>query len=267
MHDHGAVKGTGLFRLDGRTALVTGSTRGIGLAFAHALAEAGARVVVHGRDLAAVEAARGQVAAAATAAGSPDPAAVRFDVTDPDAVAEAFAGLDAAGLQVDVLICNAAVQHRESLLEIAAADFDRVLRTNITGVFLPARAAAHRMVVRGHGKIVAVGSVQSELARPSIAPYAASKGALRMLIRGMCAEWAGRGITVNALAPGYIHTQMTQALVADDAFSAWVQGRTPAGRWGRVEDLTGTLLWLASPASDFVNGQTVFVDGGMTAVV
>lgn len=267
MPGSGAVTSTSAFRLDGTTALVTGSTRGIGLALAHALADAGARVMVQGRDVAAVGTARGQVAVTATAAGSPEPGAACFDVTDPDAVGDAFCRFDDTGLQVDVLVCNAGVQHREPLLDIAASDFERVMRTNVMGVFFPAREAARRMVVQGHGKVVVIGSVQSELARPSTAPYAASKGALRMLVRGMCAEWAGSGITVNALAPGYIDTAMTRSLVSDEAFSGWVTSRTPSGRWGQVQDLTGPLVWLASSASDFVNGQTVFVDGGMTAVV
>ena len=123
------------------------------------------------------------------------------------------------------------------------------------------------MIERGRGKIIVIASVQSELARPAIAPYSATKGAVRMLVKGMCADLARHGICVNAIAPGYFATELTQALVADKQFTSWVETRTPAGRWGQVEDLAGTLLWLASPASDFVNGQTIFVDGGMTAVL
>lgn len=255
------------FGLGGRTALVTGSSRGIGREFALALAGAGARVVVHGRDPTTVETARIRVAAVARAAEAPPPVGIVFDVTDAEATEAAFARLDEEVGSVDILVGNAGVQHREPMTDVALADFERVLRTNLVGAFSVARSAARRMLPRGHGKIVNVASVQAELARPSIGAYAASKGGLRMLTKAMCAEWAGGGVTVNALAPGYIVTELTQPLVDDPTFDSWIRGRTPAGRWGQVDDLVGPLLWLCSPASDFVNGQTVFVDGGMTAVV
>ncbi len=182
------------------------------------------------------------------------------------AVERAVADLEARHA-IDVLVCNVGVQHREPLLDVAASDFERVLRTNLTSAFLVGRSVARAMVARRAGKIVTICSVQTDLARPGIAAYAASKGGLRALTRSMCAEWAQHGITVNGLAPGYIVTELTGSLVQDEAFDAWVRGRTPAGRWGRVDDLVGTCVWLASPGSDFVNGQVVFVDGGMTAVV
>jgi gluconate 5-dehydrogenase len=146
-------------------------------------------------------------------------------------------------------------------------DWNDLVSTNLTSAFLVGQQVARGMVERGRGKIVNIGSVQSQLGRPGIAPYAATKGGIAMLTKGMCADLAGSGVQVNALAPGYFATELTAALVADEAFSGWVRGRTPAGRWGQVEDLIGTLIYLVSPASDFVNGQILYVDGGMTAVV
>ncbi len=252
-----------MFSLDDRTALVTGSSRGIGRALAVGLASAGARVVVHGRTQDSADAGLPPVAAAAQAAGAPEPLARGFDVTDEQAVTDA---VDALG-DIHVLVCNVGVTHREPLLEVAAADFERVLATNLTAAFLVCRGVARSMVARGGGSIVTIGSVQTALARPGIAAYAASKAGLAGLTRSMCAEWAPSGVQVNALAPGYIVTDLTRPLVDDEAFDAWVRGRTPAGRWGSVDDLVGTCIWLASPAARFVNGQVVHVDGGMTAVV
>jgi gluconate 5-dehydrogenase len=244
-----------LFDIRGRRALVTGSSRGIGRAFAQGLLEAGCTVFVHGRDRARVE------ATAAELTG--DVHALVFDVTDAEAVS---AGVAAAG-ELDILVNNVGIQHRAPLLEFPDDAWRRLLDTNVTSAYLVGRAVARGMVERGHGKIVNVGSVQSQLARPGIAAYAATKGALKMLTQGMCADWAPVGLQVNALAPGYIETELTEPLVADPEFSGWVQRRTPAGRWGRPADLVGALLFLVSPASDFVNGHTLYVDGGMVAVV
>lgn len=252
-----------LFDLTGRRALVTGSSKGIGMALATGLAEAGAEVVLNGRDRAALERARDALAKRTGSVVH----AVAFDVTDAAAVEEAVAGIEDRVGPVDILVNNTGVQHREPLLDISAENFERVLHTNLTSAFLVGRAIARGMVERGGGKIVNVCSVQTWLARPGIAAYAASKGGLAMLTRGMCAEWAGSGMTVNGLAPGYVITELTRALVDDPAFDTWIRGRTPAGRWATVEDLVGTLVWLAAPASDFVNGQVIAVDGGLTAVV
>jgi gluconate 5-dehydrogenase len=250
---------TGLFDLTGRRALVTGSSRGIGYALARGLAEAGADVVLNGRDRDSLE----RAAATLTAvAGRPVDTAL-FDVTDAGAVEAAAQSLG----RVDVLVNNTGVQHREPMLDVSADNFRRVVDTNLTSAFLVGRAFAAGMVQRRHGKIVNICSVQSWLARPGIAAYAASKGGLAMLTKGMCAEWAGHGITVNGLAPGYVVTELTQPLVDDPEFDRWIRSRTPAGRWASVEDLVGTLIWLCAPASDFVNGQVVAVDGGLTAVI
>jgi gluconate 5-dehydrogenase len=243
--------------LSGRTALVTGSSRGIGRALADGLLAAGARVVLNGRDTAALEETR---AAFASAYGE-------GRVLAEAAVAAAVDEVEERVGPIDVLVNNAGVQHRVPLLELDLADWERVLATNLTSAFVVGRAVARHMVPRGAGRIVNIASVQADLARPTIAPYTAAKGGLRNLTRAMCAEWASAGLQVNALAPGYIHTEMTQALVDDPAFDGWVRGRTPAARWGRVEDLVGPAVFLASDAAAFVNGQVLFVDGGMTAVV
>lgn len=252
------------FDLTGRTALVTGSTRGLGSVIASALAAAGARVVLHGRD-------RDRLAEAAAVArsryGDDRILTAEFDVADPAAVIDGIAELlDRSGVP-DVLVNNAGVQHREPLLDVSPGDWDRVIRTNLTSAFLVGREVARGMIVRGGGKIVNIASVQADLARPSIGPYTAAKGGLRNLTRAMCAEWAGSNIQVNAIAPGYLRTEMTEALAADPEFDAWLVARTPARRWGTAEDVTGAAVWLASSASDFVNGQVVYVDGGMSVVV
>ena len=255
-----------LFDLTGRRALVTGSSRGIGRALAGALLAAGATVVVHGRDTGALAAAMDELAAGDAGAAARLHTAA-FDVTDAGAVAEGVASAEAAAGPLDVLVNNAGIQVRGPLLEVDEAAWHRVLDTNLTSAFLVGRAVAAGMVARGRGKIVNVCSLQAELARPGIAPYAASKGGLKLLTRGMCADWAPAGLQVNAIAPGYFATELTSALVADPAFDDWVRARTPAGRWGRVEELAGAVVFLASPAADFVNGHMLVVDGGMSAVI
>jgi gluconate 5-dehydrogenase len=255
-----------LFDIRGRTALVTGSTRGIGRALARGLLEAGCSVVVHGSDPAGVERAAAGLSPAAEA-GDGAVHGVSFDVTNPEAVAAGVARAEELAGPLEALVNNAGVQHRAPLLEFTEEAWRRVLDTNLTGAFLVAREVARGMVGRGRGKIVNVLSLQSELARPGIAPYAASKGGLKMLTKGMCADWGPSGVQVNGLAPGYVETELTRALVEDEAFDEWVRGRTPAGRWGQTEDLVGALLFLVAPASDFVNGQVLYVDGGMSSVV
>ncbi|RWZ49609.1 SDR family oxidoreductase [Labedella phragmitis] len=253
-----------LFGLDDRVALVTGSSRGIGRELAAALAEAGATVVLNGLDADRLESTRAEFAARF---GEDRVAAAAFDVTDEEQVARAVADLEARVGPIAVLVNNAGIQHRVPLVDVALADWQRVLDVNLTSAFLVGREVARRMIGRGTGKIVNICSVQSDLARPTIGPYTAAKGGLRNLTRAMTAEWAAHGIQVNAVAPGYIHTEMTQNLVDDEAFNSWIVGRTPAARWGTPADLAGPVVWLSSRGSDFVNGQVVFVDGGMTVVV
>ncbi len=255
---------TDLFDLTGRTALVTGSSRGIGRALVTGLAEAGATVVVHGRDAGRAEA----VARELTERTGRVAHAAAFDVADPTAVDAGFTEIEEhLDGTVDILVNNAGIQRRAPIAEFSDADWQDLLTTNLTGPFHCARRAARGMIARGSGKIIQIGSVQSQLARPSIAPYSATKGGIAMFTKGLAADLSGHGIQVNTLAPGYFATELTAALVGDEEFSAWVAGRTPAGRWGVVEDLVGPLVFLAADASRFVTGQTLFVDGGMTAVV
>ena len=252
-----------LFDLSGRTALITGSSRGLGRAMAEGLAAAAARVVINGTDAARVEAAVRELHAAGHAAeGSV------FDVTSEAAVTQAFAGFDARGLAIDILVNNAGIQLRKPMLELSTPEWQRVIDTNLTSAFLIGRETARRMIRRGKGgKIINIGSLTSELARATVAPYTVAKGGIKMLTQAMAAEWAAAGIQANAIGPGYMLTDMNQALIDNPTFDAWVKGRTPAKRWGRPDELIGTAVFLASPASDYVNGQIVYVDGGMTAVL
>ncbi|HWA27912.1 MAG TPA: SDR family oxidoreductase [Lacunisphaera sp.] len=247
------------FSLAGRRALVTGSSQGIGFALAEALAIAGAQVVLNGRDAAKLEAAAGKL----RAAGLAGLATAAFDVTDE---ADVNAKVPALG-PLDILVNNTGIQRRGPLETMALADWDAVLKTNLTSAFLVARAVAPAMIARRAGKIINICSLMSDLARPTTAPYASAKGGLKMLTRAMCAEWARHNVQVNGIAPGYILTELTQPLAADPNFDTWIKGRTPAGRWGSVSDLTGACVFLASPAADFVNGQILTIDGGLSAVI
>jgi len=220
-------------------------------------------VVVHGRDEDRAVAAA--AALAGEGAGVTLPAA--FDVTSASSVDTGVARIEAEWGTPDILVNNAGMQRRAPVLDFSVADWDELVATNLTSAFLVSQRVGRGMAERGSGKIVMIGSVQSRLARPGIAPYSATKGGVVMLTRGLCADLGPKGIQANALCPGYIDTELTQALVDDPEFSEWVRGRTPAGRWGGVEDLVGALVFLASAASDFVNGQVLYVDGGMTAVV
>jgi len=252
-----------LFDLTGRVALVTGSSRGIGRTLAQGLAEAGATVVVHGRDAASAERAADEIASSTGTA----PFTVTFDVGDPAAVDAGIGEVEERAGVPDIVVNNAGLQRRAPIAEFADADWDDLVRTNLSSAFYVSRRVARGMIARGSGKLIQIGSVQSQLARPSIAAYGATKGAIAMLTKGLCADLAPHGIQANAIAPGYFATELTQALVDDPQFSAWVRSRTPAGRWGDTSDLVGALVFLSSAASDFVNGQTIYVDGGMTAVV
>ena len=244
-----------LFDVSDRLALVTGSSRGLGRALALTLARGGARVVVHGRDAAAVEQTRAE---AEELSGRPAHAV---------AVEGAIAPLLRDVGVPDILVNNAGVQRRAPIHEFAVADWDDIVAANLSGVFYVSRFVTPAMVARGSGKVVNVASVQSRLARQTIAPYSATKGGVAQLTAGMAADLARFGIQVNALSPGYFATEMNRDLVDDPEFTAWLTQRTPARRWGDFAELDGALLFLASDASSFVSGQNIFVDGGMTAVV
>jgi gluconate 5-dehydrogenase len=250
------------FDLSGRIALVTGSSRGIGFGLARALGEAGAVIVMNARDQSALE------SAAATLRSEGLTVHCRpFDVCDVAAVSAAIESIESNIGPVDILVNNAGLQIRGAMLDYDVEDFRHIVEVNLVAAFTVSKAVAGRMVPRGRGKIVNICSVMSTVARPTVTAYTSTKGALKMLTQGMCAEFGPLGIQVNALGPGYFATELTSALVADEEFSTWVARRTPAGRWGQVEELGGAIVFLASDASSYVNGQVLYVDGGMTAVL
>lgn len=249
-----------LFDLTGRTALITGSSQGIGFALAKGLSEAGAGIVLNGRDekklAAAAESLRGTGSKVHTLA---------FDATDYAAVKAAVDRFESETGPIDILVNNAGMQHRTPLEDFPPEMFEKLMKTNVSTVFNVGQAVARHMIARGRGKIINIASVQTALARPGIAPYTTTKGAVGNLTKGMATDWAKHGLQVNAIAPGYFDTPLNAALVADPEFSAWLEKRTPAGRWGKVEELVGASVFLASAASSFVNGHTLYVDGGITA--
>jgi gluconate 5-dehydrogenase len=251
-----------LFDLTGKTALITGSSRGLGRAFAEGLAGAGARVVLNGVN----EARLADVVAEMQTAGH-DVLSSAFDITDEPAIITAFNGFDGDGIEIDILVNNAGIQFRKPMLELATSDWQRVIDTNLSAAFVIGREAARRMAARGRGKIINVGSLTSELARATIAPYTVSKGGIKMLTKAMAAEWGELGIQSNAIGPGYMITDMNEALINDPDFNAWVKARTPMRRWGKPEELAGTAIYLASDASNYVSGQIIYADGGMISVL
>lgn len=251
-----------LFSLKGKLAVVTGSSQGIGFAIAEGLAEHGAAVVLNGRDAAKLEKARNHLAAK----GHVVHGAV-FDVTDEGSVQREVAKIEAEIGSIDILFNNAGMQFRTPLEDYPAEKWRELMRVNVESAFLVGKAVAQGMIKRRVGKIINICSVQSELGRPSIAPYTATKGAIKMLTKGMCADWARHNIQVNAIGPGYFKTPLNQALVDNPEFSAWLEKRTPAGRWGNVEELVGAAVFLASGASSFINGHILYVDGGITSVL
>jgi gluconate 5-dehydrogenase len=246
-----------LFDLSGRRALITGSSQGIGLALASGLQQAGAEIVLNGRSLDKLEVAAAEL--------GPEVRILPFDVTDHMAVREAVDRLEAEVGPIDILVNNAGMQHRAPLEDFPADAFEKLLAANVSSVFNVGQAVARHMIGRKRGKIINIASVQTALARPTIAPYTATKGAVGNLTKGMATDWARHGLQCNAIAPGYFETPLNEALVADPEFTAWLSKRTPAGRWGKVEELAGACVFLASDASSFVNGHILYVDGGITA--
>jgi len=246
------------FSLAGKRALITGSSRGIGLALATAMGKSGATIVLNGRDETPLRNVTAELTAEGIAVSSH-----AFDVTDEAGVQRAAEAIGA----IDILVNNAGIQRRAALAEMSLDDWNAVLTTNLTSAFLVSRAFVGGMIERRSGKIINICSLMSDLARPTTGNYAAAKGGLRMLTRAMCGEWAQHNIQVNGIGPGYFETELTAPLVADPKFDSWIRGRTPAGRWGKLEDLTGAAVYMASPASDFLNGQILMIDGGLTAVV
>jgi gluconate 5-dehydrogenase len=251
-----------VFSLNGKRALITGSSQGIGLAIAEGLAQAGARIVLNGRDLKKLKKAKAELEANGIKSS-----AATFDVANEEEVSIAIDYIEREQGPIDILFNNAGMQFRAPLEEYPADKFRELMRVNVESAFLVGKAVARHMIVRKAGKIINICSVQSELGRPSIAPYTATKGAIKMLTKGMCADWARHNIQVNAIGPGYFKTPLNQALVDNPEFSSWLEKRTPAGRWGNVEELVGAAVFLASGASSFINGHILYVDGGITSVL
>ncbi len=251
-----------LFDLSNRRALVTGSGQGIGFSLARGLAGAGAEVILNDIDQQRLSAAAEKLRAEGAVVHE-----LGFDVTDPGKAAAAIDGFESQTGAIDILVNNAGMQFRAPLEEFPVERFDFMMRLNINSAFYVGQVVAKHMITRGAGKIVNICSVQTALARPSIAPYTASKGAVANLTKGMATDWAKYGLQVNGLAPGYFKTELTSALVADEDFTAWLSARTPAGRWGDVEELVGACIFLSSAASSFVNGHILYVDGGITVSV
>lgn len=251
-----------LFDLSGKRALITGSSQGIGLALAEGLGQAGASIVLNGRDSKKLDQARADLSRKGYTVH-----AAAFDVTDETAVTDAIAAIESLDGPIDILVNNAGMQFRTALEDYPLEKWRELMRVNVESAFIVGKAVARNMIARKQGKIINICSVQSELGRPSIAPYTATKGAIKMLTKGMCADWAKHGIQVNAIGPGYFKTPLNQALVDNPEFSSWLEKRTPAGRWGDVEELVGAAVFLASPASSFVNGHILYVDGGITSVL
>ncbi len=248
------------FDLSGRTALITGSSAGIGLALASGLAGAGAAIVLNGRDAGKLASAAGQLRAEGATVH-----VAAFDASDAEAVAAAVAEVESGIGAIDILVNNAGMQRRAPLQDFAQAHWHELMRTNLDSVFIVGQAVARHMIERKRGKIINICSVQSELGRPGIAPYTASKGAVKMLTKGMAIDWGPHGLQVNGIGPGYFKTELNQALVDNPEFSGWLINRTPSRRWGDVEDLVGAAIFLSSDASRFVNGHILYVDGGVTA--
>ena len=248
-----------LFDLTGRVALVTGAYRGLGFSIARGLAQAGATVILNGRkpdELA-------KAAKALTDAQLKADVAV-FDITDRDAIR---AGVDAANAThggIDILVNNAGIQRRAPLVDFSQKEWDEVIATNLPAPFVVSQAVLPGMIAKKRGKIIHIASLMSELARPTVVPYTAAKGGVRQLTRGMAVELAPMGIQVNAIAPGYFATEMNRALIDNAEFNAWVCKRTPAGRWGQPDELAGLAVFLASAASDYMTGQMLVMDGGMS---
>ena len=253
---------TNAFNLDGRLALITGSSSGIGFALARGLGEAGASLVLNGRNSSKLE----QAAIALRSEGLTVHTRA-FDVSSAQAVRVAVDDIESSLSAIDILVNNAGIQLRKPLQDFPEDSWHELMRTNVDSVFFVGQAVARKMIPRGRGKIINICSVQSEMGRPNIAPYMASKGAVKMLTKGMAIDWGPYGIQVNGLGPGYFKTELTEKLVADEKFSAWLIARTPSRRWGDVKELAGAAVFLASDASSFVNGHILYVDGGVTATL
>ena len=253
------VSGLKLFDLNGKTALITGSSQGIGYALAKGLSDAGSDIILNGRNIEKLK------KSAELLNTKQKIFQLCFDVTDYKQTKQSINEFERENKPIDILINNAGMQFRTPLENFPPEKFELLLKTNVSSVFNVSQAVVKYMIKRGEGKIINIASVQTSLARPGIAPYTATKGAVGNITKGMATDWAKYGIQCNAIAPGYFDTPLNAALVSDSEFTAWLQKRTPAGRWGKVHELVGASIFLSSAASNFVNGHTLYVDGGITA--
>lgn len=253
---------TNLFDLTGKLALITGSGRGIGLTLAQGLAQAGCAIVLNDIDEERLKIAVSKLKEEGYACHG-----IAFDVRDENMIDEKISFIEKDIGSIDILINNAGIQIRAPLEEFKSDDWRRLIDINLTGAFLVAKAVVQGMIKRRAGKIINICSIQSELARPTIAPYTASKGGIRNLTKGMATDWGKYNIQVNGIAPGYFKTEMTKALYEDPKFDAWLCSRVPANRWGDPSELIGAAIFLSSKASDYVNGHLLYVDGGLMACV
>jgi gluconate 5-dehydrogenase len=250
------------FDLSGQVALVTGAYRGLGFAIARGLARAGAHVILNGRKPKELTAS----VKALTDAGLGADFAV-FDVTDQNAVRSGIAEVASKHGAVDILVNNAGIQRRAPFAEFSKTDWDAIIATNLTAPYLVSQAVLPAMIEQKRGKIIHIASLMSELARPTVVPYTAAKGGVRQLTRGMAVELAPHNIQVNAIAPGYFATELNRALIDNAEFNAWVCKRTPAARWGQPDEIAGLAVFLASKAADYMTGQLLFLDGGMSVAL
>ena len=253
------VSGLKLFDLSGKTTLITGSSQGIGYALAKGLAEAGSDIILNGRNIKKLK------KSAESINTKQKIFQLCFDVTDYVQSKQSIDRFEKEIRSIDILINNAGMQFRSPLEDFPPEKFEQLLKTNVSSIFNVSQIIAKHMIKRGEGKIINIASVQTSLARPGIAPYTATKGAVGNITKGMATDWAKYGIQCNAIAPGYFDTPLNAALVSDNEFTAWLKKRTPAGRWGEVHELVGASIFLSSAASNFVNGHTLYVDGGITA--
>ena len=253
------VSGLRLFDLNGKTALITGSSQGIGFALAKGLAEVGSDIILNGRNVKKLK------QSAKSINTKQKIFQLCFDVTNYEQSKQSVDKFEREITSIDILINNAGMQFRTPLEDFPPEKFEQLLKTNVSSVFNVSQAVVRHMIKRGEGKIINIASVQTSLARPGIAPYTATKGAVGNITKGMATDWAKYGIQCNAIAPGYFDTPLNAALVSDNEFTAWLEQRTPAGRWGEVHELVGASIFLSSAASNFVNGHTLYVDGGITA--
>ena len=249
-----------MFDVSDKTVVITGSSRGLGLAYAKGYLEAGATVVMNASGKETLTKVTAELKSRGYKAY-----AYAFDVSDKEQVKKAVDSIEEKVGPIDILINNAGIHRRNMLIDMTSEEWRKVIDVNLTSAFLVGQTVARKMIPRGKGKIINITSLNAELARQNIANYSSAKGGLKMLTKSMATEWGRYGITCNAIGPGYIETDLTKPLTEDPEFDSWVKKEVPLGRWGKPEDIIGTAIFLGSSASDYINGYTIYVDGGWQA--